>query len=89
MKQLHMIGPLLQLGWVVAFSTLIPLGIGLWLDRRFGAAPLFTLIGALVGIVAGTYGTVRIAVRTIDALGRAADARSDTQTETSGKEDNA
>jgi F0F1-type ATP synthase assembly protein I len=65
-----MIGPLLQLSWVVAFATLIPLGIGLWLDRRFGTAPLFILIGALVGIVAGTVSAVRIASRTIEALGR-------------------
>ncbi len=89
MKQFRTVGPLLQLGWVVAFSTLIPLGIGLLLDRRFGTAPLFTLIGALVGIIAGTYGTVRIAVRTIDALGRPPETQRDTETETSGKEDKA
>ncbi len=73
MKQFRTIGPLLQMGWVVAFSTLIPLGIGLLLDRRFGTAPLLTLVGALVGIVAGTFGTVRIATRTIEALGQPAE----------------
>ena len=87
MKQLSTIAPLLQLGWVVAFSTLIPLGIGLLLDRRFGTAPWLTLICALVGIVAGTVGTVRIAVRALDALGRSAETQSDTQTETSVKEE--
>jgi len=69
-KQLRPIGPLLQLGWVVAFSTLIPLGLGLLLDRRFGTAPLLTLVGALVGMIAGTVGTVRIATRIIEALGQ-------------------
>ncbi len=68
MKQLRAVGPLLQLAWVVAFATLIPLGAGLWLDRRLGTAPLFTLIGALIGVVAGTVSTVRIGVRSIEAL---------------------
>lgn len=70
MQQFRNIGPLLQMGWVVALATLIPLGAGIWLDRRLGTAPLFILIGALIGIIAGTAGTVRIATRTIELLGR-------------------
>jgi F0F1-type ATP synthase assembly protein I len=76
-KQLRTIGPLLQLSWVVAFSILIPLGIGLWLDRRFGTAPLLTLVGALVGILASTVGAVRIATRTIEALGQPPESGAD------------
>ncbi len=68
MKQLGTVGYLVQLGWVVAFATLIPLGGGLWLDRQVGTAPLFTLIGAVVGIAAGTIGVVRVALRQIGAL---------------------
>lgn len=70
MKQLLRSGPLLQLGWVVALSTLIPLGVGIFLDRRLGTAPLFILIGALIGILAGTIGAVRIASKAIEALGQ-------------------
>ncbi|OQA45019.1 MAG: putative F0F1-ATPase [Chloroflexi bacterium ADurb.Bin325] len=68
MKDLTRVGPLLQLGWVVAFTVLIPLGLGLWLDRRFGTAPLFVLVGALLGILASTVAAVRLASRTIEAL---------------------
>jgi F0F1-type ATP synthase assembly protein I len=69
MKQLLRSGPLLQLSWFVALSTLVPLALGILLDRRFGTAPLFILVGAAVGIIASTVGAVRIASRAIDALG--------------------
>jgi F0F1-type ATP synthase assembly protein I len=61
--------PLIELGWIVALSTLVPLGVGVFLDRRFGTAPLFIIIGAAFGILAGTIGAVRITNRAIDALG--------------------
>ena len=70
MKDLLSSTPLLQLGWVVALSTLIPLGVGVFLDRRLGTAPLFIIIGAAVGILASTIGAVRITTRTLDALGK-------------------
>ncbi len=69
MKDLLSSTPLLQLGWIVALSTLIPLGVGVLLDRRLGTAPLFIIIGAVVGILASTVGAVRITTRTLDALG--------------------
>jgi F0F1-type ATP synthase assembly protein I len=86
--------PLLQMGWVVAFSVLIPLGAGLLLDRRFGTAPLFSLVGALLGIIASTVGAVRVASRAIDALGQAAKAdgageTAETDELADGKEDRA
>jgi F0F1-type ATP synthase assembly protein I len=69
-------------------SILIPLGIGIWLDRRLGTAPLFILIGALVGILASTIGAVRIASRTIEALGNLPDTGSSPD-EVNRKEDQA
>ncbi len=69
MKDLLSSTPLLHLGWIVALSTLIPLGVGVLLDRRLGTAPLFIIIGAAIGILASTVGAVRIATRTLDALG--------------------
>jgi F0F1-type ATP synthase assembly protein I len=69
MKDLLSSTPLLQMGWIVALSTLVPLGVGVLLDRRLHTAPLFIIIGAAVGILASTIGAVRIATRTIDALG--------------------
>ena len=59
MKDLLTSTSLLQLGWIVALSTLIPLGVGVLLDRRFGTAPLFILVGALVGIIGSTVAAVR------------------------------
>lgn len=50
---------LLQLGWVVALSVIIPLLAGLWLDHRYGSAPWLTLVGMVVGILASTFGVVR------------------------------
>jgi F0F1-type ATP synthase assembly protein I len=69
MKDLLSSTPLLQVGWIVALSTLIPLGLGVVLDRRLGTAPLFIIIGAAIGILASTVSAVRITTRTIDALG--------------------
>lgn len=57
------------MGWIVALSTLVPLGLGVVLDRRLGTAPLFIIIGASIGILASTIGAVRITTQTIDALG--------------------
>lgn len=63
----------LQLGWIVALSLLIPLGIGLWLDRRLDTTPLFIVVGMIVGILAATVGTVRIAIRMMDSLAQETD----------------
>ena len=69
MKDLRDIGPYLQLGWVVAVSTLVPLGMGIWLDRRLGTAPLVILIGAVAGILTSTVAAVRFTSRVIETLG--------------------
>ena len=84
MRDLLTSTPLFQLGWIVALSTLIPLGVGVFLDRRFGTAPFFILVGALVGIIAGTVGAVRVVSRAIDAAGGRPDGPDEP---ISGKED--
>jgi F0F1-type ATP synthase assembly protein I len=58
----------MQLSWVIALSTLLPLGVGILLDRLLHTSPLFILIGGLIGILAGTVGAVRITSRAIEAL---------------------
>jgi len=72
---------------VVILSTAVPLGLGFWIDRRFDTAPLFVFIGALAGIIAGTVGIVRIAVRTIDAVARLPKVEGGVEKAASGKED--
>jgi len=41
------------LGW--AFSTLLFLGVGWWLDSKLGTAPVLLILGAFVGAGAGFY----------------------------------
>jgi F0F1-type ATP synthase assembly protein I len=40
---------LLNLGWIFAASMGLTVFGGLWLDKRYGTAPLFILIGVLLG----------------------------------------
>jgi len=42
-----------SLGFSVALSIFIGLGIGVWLDRKFETAPWLTLIFLVFGIAAG------------------------------------
>lgn len=53
-----------NLSWTMLFSLLIPLFAGIWLDKRLDTAPLFILIGAVLGILAATVGVARMAIRT-------------------------
>ena len=52
---------LLTIGWQMALSLLVPVGIGYWLDSPgvFDRKPLFTLIGLGIGTVIAFYGLVR------------------------------
>jgi F0F1-type ATP synthase assembly protein I len=80
----------LQMGLMVALALTVPLGIGLWLDRRAGSTPLFVLAGALVGILAATVSAVWVAVREITALGTPPGASSVTvESQEGNKEDTA
>ena len=58
----------LEMAWVVALSTLIPLGIGLGLDYRLGTAPWVTLGGMVVGVVVSTANVLRQMNATFRAL---------------------
>jgi len=74
----------LNLSWTMLFSLLIPLLAGIWLDKRLGTAPLFILIGAVLGILAATVGVARMTLRTFSvAIGQ----DSDQQVEANGKEE--
>ena len=56
---------LLTIGWYVALSLIIPVGIGHWLDRpeMFNKRPLFTLIGLGLGTVIAFFGLFRMLFR--------------------------
>jgi F0F1-type ATP synthase assembly protein I len=56
---------LITVGWYVALSLIIPVGIGYWLDspKMFNRRPLFTFIGLGVGTVIAFFGLFRMLIR--------------------------
>jgi F0F1-type ATP synthase assembly protein I len=56
---------LLTVGWYVALSLIIPVGIGYWLDspKMFNKQPLFTLIGLGIGTVVAFFGLIKMLLR--------------------------
>ncbi len=56
---------LLTVGWYVALSLIIPVGIGYWLDQpeMLNKRPLFTFIGLGVGTIIAFLGLALILVR--------------------------
>ena len=61
MKQWPAAMHLLVLGFYVAFSLIIPAGIGVWLDKRASHEfPLFTIIGLGLGTIIMIYGVYRM-----------------------------
>jgi F0F1-type ATP synthase assembly protein I len=73
-----------DLSWTMLFSLVIPLLAGIWLDKKLSTAPLFTLIGAGLGILASTLGVARIALRTFS---RPVGEDTEQQTGENGKEE--
>ena len=63
MKQWNAFGLAMQLSWTLLFSLLIPLLIGIWLDRHFGIGPWGVLAGTGLGVLAATVGVARVAMR--------------------------
>jgi len=53
---------LVTVGWYVALSLVIPIGIGYWLDRpeMFNTRPLLTFVGLGLGTVIAFYGLFRM-----------------------------
>ncbi len=70
MKKRESLGLALNLSWTMLFSLVSPLMAGIWLDSRLDTAPLLTLIGALLGILAATVGVARMAMRAFGHIDR-------------------
>jgi F0F1-type ATP synthase assembly protein I len=43
---------IIQLGTTVVVATMLPLLVGLWLDRQLNTMPWITLLGIAIGIIA-------------------------------------
>jgi F0F1-type ATP synthase assembly protein I len=46
---------LLNLGWIFVVTMGITVFGGLWLDKKYGTAPVFILIGVFLGFAASGY----------------------------------
>ena len=62
------VGParlLVTVGWYVALSLVVPVGIGYWLDQpnMLGKHPLFTFIGLGVGTLIAFVGLIQMLLR--------------------------
>ena len=57
---------LLGLGWYVALCVTAGAVGGIWLDGRLGVAPLFTLLGVLLGTIAAFYGLYKMVKPLLD-----------------------
>jgi len=50
------------LGWYVAVCIVLGILGGLWLDRKLGVLPLFTLLGLVIGSAMAFFGVYRTVV---------------------------
>jgi ATP synthase protein I len=48
---------------LILVSTLIGLGLGLWLDGKLGTEPWLAVVLTLVGLAAGLYESVKTLIR--------------------------
>ncbi len=62
MKSWEAFGFAMQLSFTLLLAVLIPLGIGIWLTTKLHSA-VFVLVGAVVGILAATFGVSRMIKR--------------------------
>lgn len=60
---LRQVGPLLNLGGVLAGCIVIAALLGHWVDEKFHTAPIFLLIGSLFGIASGFYHFFKVVLR--------------------------
>jgi F0F1-type ATP synthase assembly protein I len=60
-----------QLGFTLAFSLVGGLLVGLWVDQNLGTVPIFTLLGSLIGITAGSVATYSVIAGAIAKIGDA------------------
>ena len=55
---------LATVGIAMVIATFLGLAFGVWLDRRLGTSPGFTLLFLLIGIAAGFWNLWKLARRT-------------------------
>jgi F0F1-type ATP synthase assembly protein I len=61
---------LVGIGWCFAAPLVLGVLAGAWVDSRTGRAPLFVIVGTLVGLAVGIYGSVRMLLQFLEQTGR-------------------
>ncbi len=51
---------LIEVGWFVGIAIVLGVLGGLWLDKQLGTAPLFVIIGLILGLAAAVAGAARM-----------------------------
>jgi F0F1-type ATP synthase assembly protein I len=54
-KALRESAPYIGIGWTLAVTVLLGVGVGYWLDQRLGTDPWLVLAGALLGMIVAFY----------------------------------
>jgi ATP synthase protein I len=52
-----------EIAIILLVTTLIGVGIGLWVDRQLGTLPIFVVVGLLLGFGAGGLAVSRLITR--------------------------
>jgi F0F1-type ATP synthase assembly protein I len=60
---------LVGVGWCFALPLAGGALAGHWLDRHFGTAPLFVILGTLLGLGLGAYVSIRMLLRFLEETG--------------------
>lgn len=55
MRRYLYMAALTQVGWMMALSVVLCLGLGIWVDGRLNTKPTFTLFLLFVGVVIGAF----------------------------------
>ena len=60
---------LVGIGWYIGISIMGGLFLGLWIDRKLGSIPVFTIIGVIVGTVLAFYGIYKMLLPLLVGMG--------------------
>jgi F0F1-type ATP synthase assembly protein I len=62
-QALRKAAPYTNIGWIFVVMVLMGLFGGRWIDGKMGTDPLFTLLGAFLGIAAGFYNFFKVTLK--------------------------
>lgn len=62
-ESLHKVAPLLNIGGTFFGCMVIGVGLGYWLDEKFGTEPWLLLSGSMLGIVSGFYHFFKVVLK--------------------------